>query len=170
MPQTKSKQNSRGRLRASLRGRNAHGQVARANFLCELQGKKAGSQSEHPDLAAAWINAYRKDPSVLTHCLGNHLPVLTIGRQFCNFLCCHGNENMMHCSFRIYFRAESSRSVKIYSSLWDLNCLPKIARAKTIARSRVSGTAAEETHLRPFSAISNRLALAFLSMSSNWLE
>ena len=43
-------------------------------------------------------------------------------------------------------------------------------RAKTIARSRVSGTAAEETHLRPFSAVSNRLALAFLSMSSNWLE
>ena len=70
MPRPRRKQNSRGRLCASLRSRNTPGHVTKAILCGNLQGKCR---------ALAWaprsstgLYPYRKNPSVWTHCLGKN--------------------------------------------------------------------------------------------------
>ena len=65
MPRPKTKENSRGRLCASLRSRNAHGHVTSAIFLRKFTGKRNRKPDGAP-LSSTGLTSYRKKPLVWT--------------------------------------------------------------------------------------------------------
>ena len=76
MPQAKIKENSCGRVCASLRDRNAfHLDMSQEQVYPTIYRKKTEPRwSDGTPRSSTGLNSHRKSPLVWTHCLGNKMP------------------------------------------------------------------------------------------------